>query len=138
LFLFSFYKIDGSIFSVSVNGAEYGVNKEISTKGNVYSFGVLLLEMITGSRPTDEKFSDGTDLHGFVERAFPEKIHDIVDPTMLQDEIDAAEVMKTCVIPLARIGLSCSVASPKERPEMGRVYTELLTVKQKLSYTNDN
>ncbi|CAL5039156.1 unnamed protein product [Urochloa decumbens] len=117
---------------------EYGMNKAISTKGDVYSFGVLLLEMITGSRPTDEKFSDGTDLHSFVERAFPEKIDEIVDPTILQDEIDAAEVVKNCIVPLVRIGLSCSMKLPKERPEMGRVHSEILTVKEKFSSMNDS
>ncbi|KAF8648364.1 hypothetical protein HU200_064950 [Digitaria exilis] len=114
---------------------EYGMKKKISTKGDVYSFGILLLEMITGRRPTDEKVCDGTNLHGFVERAFPEKIPEIANPTMLQDEIDAAEAMKNYVIPLVRIGLSCSMTSPKERPEMVRVYTEILTIKQKFSGT---
>lgn len=109
------------------------MNKEISTKGDVYSFGVLLLEIITGSRPTDERFSDGTNLHGFVERAFPEKIHEIVDPVMLQHEVNATETMKTCITPLVRIGLCCSMISPRERPGMGQVCTEILKIKQALS-----
>uniref|UniRef100_A0A0A9DC69 Protein kinase domain-containing protein n=1 Tax=Arundo donax TaxID=35708 RepID=A0A0A9DC69_ARUDO len=100
---------------VNVN-AEYGMSEEISTKGDVYSFGMLLLEMITGSSPTDEKFNDGTNLHGFVDRAFPEKIHEIIDPVMLQEEFDAGEVLQNCIVPLARIGLSCSMTLPKERP----------------------
>ncbi|PVH47599.1 hypothetical protein PAHAL_4G098900 [Panicum hallii] len=112
---------------------EYGMREVISTKGDVYSFGVLLLEMITGSSPIDQKFTDGTNLHSFVDRAFPKKTHEIIDPVMLQDEVDVTETMKSCIIPLVRIGLSCSMTSPRERPGMGQVCTEILKIKQTLS-----
>uniref|UniRef100_A0A0E0LD15 Receptor kinase-like protein Xa21 n=1 Tax=Oryza punctata TaxID=4537 RepID=A0A0E0LD15_ORYPU len=54
---------------------EYGMSTNISTKGDVYSFGILLLEIITGSSPTDEKFNGSTTLHDFVARAFPNNIY---------------------------------------------------------------
>ncbi|XBI11271.1 hypothetical protein VPH35_138362 [Triticum aestivum] len=108
---------------------EYGMSAEISTKGDVYSFGVLLLQMITGRSPTDKNFSDGASLHEFVRRAFPDNICDVVDQTMLEDDSNAQEVIKNCVIPLVRIGLSCSMTSPKERPDMGQVSTEILRIK---------
>ncbi|XP_066320037.1 probable LRR receptor-like serine/threonine-protein kinase At3g47570 [Miscanthus floridulus] len=61
---------------------EYGTNVEISTRGDVYSFGVLLLEMITGTRPTDEKLNNGTNLHEYINSAFPNNIHTILDPML--------------------------------------------------------
>ena len=44
---------------------------EISTAGDVYSYGVILLEMITGRRPTDDAFGGGLSLRGLVEAALP-------------------------------------------------------------------
>lgn len=108
---------------------EYGMNEEISTKGDVYSFGVLLLHMVTGRSPTDEKFYGGMTLHEMVDRAFPDSIYEVIDPEILQDDSNAADVMETCVIPLVRIALSCSMTSPKGRPEMGQVCKEILRIK---------
>ncbi|KAM3212261.1 hypothetical protein ACQJBY_065374 [Aegilops geniculata] len=113
---------------------EYGMSQQISTKGDVYSFGVLLLQLITGCSPTGENFSDGISLHEFVDRAFTKNIHEVVDPTMLQDDRNAADLMKNCVIPLIAIGLSCSTTLPKDRPDMGQVSTEILRIKHAASH----
>ncbi|KAL5200779.1 hypothetical protein ABZP36_021982 [Zizania latifolia] len=115
---------------------EYGVSEVISTKGDVYSFGVLLLEMITGASPTDERFNDGTSLRELVARAFPNNTYEIVDPTMLNGEINTTTVMQKCIIPLVRIGLYCSMASPTDRWEMGQVCAEILRIKHVSSSIN--
>ncbi|BAS98388.1 Os06g0585966 [Oryza sativa Japonica Group] len=105
---------------------------EWAKRDQVYSFGVLVSEMVMGISPIDEIFSDGTSLRDLVASNFPKDIFKVVDPTLLQDDIDATD-LQSCVIPLARIGLSCSMTSPKDRCEMGQVCTEILRIKDALS-----
>ena len=62
--------------------AEYGEGSVVSTAGDIYSLGILLLEMFTGRRPTEGTFRDSLDLHKFVEDALPNRTFEIADPTM--------------------------------------------------------
>ncbi|XP_056162589.1 probable LRR receptor-like serine/threonine-protein kinase At3g47570 [Syzygium oleosum] len=48
---------------------EYGMGSVVSREGDVYSYGVLLLEMFTGISPTDEIFKENLNLRNFVEEA---------------------------------------------------------------------
>lgn len=50
------------------------MGSSVSREGSVYSFGILVLEMFTGKRPTDVMFRDGTDLPKFVNNALPERL----------------------------------------------------------------
>ena len=52
--------------------AKYGMGNEVSTYGDVYSYDILLLEMFTGKKSTDNIFQDGFNLHDYVEATLPE------------------------------------------------------------------
>ena len=54
----------------------------------MYSYGVFLLEMFLGKRPTDEMFKDDLNLHNFVKMALPDLLVQIVDPTLLPREVE--------------------------------------------------
>ncbi|KAL4295414.1 hypothetical protein GQ457_12G031730 [Hibiscus cannabinus] len=66
---------------------EYGMGSELSTKGDVYSYDILLLEMFTGRRPTDERFKEGLSRHNFVKEALPDRVVEIIDPILLQESV---------------------------------------------------
>ncbi|XP_059462701.1 probable LRR receptor-like serine/threonine-protein kinase At3g47570 [Corylus avellana] len=71
---------------------EYGMGGEASAQGDVYSYGIFLLEMFTGKRPTDKMFKDGFNLHNFVKMASTEKLVQVVDPNLLTREVEDLEV----------------------------------------------
>ena len=66
---------------------EYAQTIHASTFGDVYSFGVLLLEMIIGKRPTEPIFEGGRNIINFVERNFPDQVLHIID-VHLQEECE--------------------------------------------------
>ncbi|KAA8528043.1 hypothetical protein F0562_035088 [Nyssa sinensis] len=46
---------------------EYGIGNEVSTYGDVYSYGIVLLEMVTGKRPTHSIFDGGCERVAFTQ-----------------------------------------------------------------------
>ncbi|CAL5206472.1 unnamed protein product [Lathyrus oleraceus] len=127
---------------------EYGVGCQVSAEGDVYSFGIFLLEILTGRKPTDEMFTNGMNLYSFVEVSLPDKVLDIVDSTLLPRELKQTTVsttrdqnlshlhpndLKKCLHELFHIGLACSVESPRKRINMKDVIRELDVIKIALS-----
>ena len=64
------------------------MGNEVSIEEDVYSFGVFLMEMFLGKKPTDEMFKDDLNLQNFVKKALPGWLVQIVDPTLLIREVE--------------------------------------------------
>ncbi|CAL4889276.1 unnamed protein product [Urochloa decumbens] len=130
--------------SIGYIAPEYGFGKKISREGDIYSYGIIILELLTGKRPTDEMFNAGLSLHKFVERALPHNIGEILDPNIIpnledddmSDSIEhgnhATVGMMTSIMRLVELGLSCSMETPKERPTMQDVYAQVIAIKEEL------
>nr|XP_043633348.1 putative receptor-like protein kinase At3g47110 [Erigeron canadensis] len=128
---------------------EYGFGGEMSKEGDIYSFGILLLEMITGKKPVDGIFEEGLNLHGYVKMALPDRLMGIIEPTLLsiveerdrgatinhEDEAKKWEMLEKNMILLARIGLACSLESPKERMSSSKIIQDLHHIQ---NFTSDN
>ncbi|XP_054823871.1 probable LRR receptor-like serine/threonine-protein kinase At3g47570 [Prosopis cineraria] len=123
---------------------EYGMGLDVSIQGDMYSFGILILEMLTKKRPTADICEDGHNLHKFVEIAFPDKLLEVVNPSILpresehrmqisegslEDLIQVQPNVVKCLCSLVRIGLACSVESPHERISAVEVVRELISIK---------
>ncbi|TVU21841.1 hypothetical protein EJB05_31510, partial [Eragrostis curvula] len=112
---------------------EYGEGSPVSTLGDVYSLGILLLEMFTGKSPTDDMFRGQLDLHKFAEDALPNRIWDIVDSTMWLDAgtYDNTTRTKTesCLASVIALGISCSKKQPKERTLVHNAAAEMHAIR---------
>ena len=64
---------------------------EVSSAGDVYSFGIVLLEIFIRKRPTDDMFKDGVNIARFVEMNLPDRIAQIVDPELLEEHDDVLQ-----------------------------------------------
>ncbi|KAL5734455.1 hypothetical protein ACOSP7_032316 [Xanthoceras sorbifolium] len=131
--------------SVGVKGTigyaapEYGLGNEVSTNGDVYSFGILLLEMVTRKKPTDVMFEGDFNLHSCARMALPDRAMDIVDPMLINEEMVATNhrmrqalnnSREECLISMLRIGVACTVESPQDRMNISRVVHELQSARK--------
>eukprot|EP01018_Ginkgo_biloba_P031231 Gb_01323 [translate_table: standard] len=69
--------------SIGYIALEYGLGERVSTKGDVYSYGILLLEMLTRKRPIDDMFVKGLDFRKWFSLSFPERVMEIVDRSLI-------------------------------------------------------
>ncbi|CAN8269749.1 unnamed protein product [Cochlearia groenlandica] len=86
----------------------------ISQKADVYSFGVLILELLTGKPPTHQQLNEeGLDMPRWVQSVMDQQ--SVFDPeiTRYQSEGSHENMMR-----LLKIGLSCTAQYPDYRPSM--------------------
>ncbi|CAK9176142.1 unnamed protein product [Ilex paraguariensis] len=94
---------------------EYIVRGQLTEKADVYSFGVLVLEIVCGKR-NNAFIEDSTSVLQTVWKLYKtDKLAESVDPC-LKDDFPAKEVCK-----VLQIGLLCTQASAALRPSMDEV-----------------
>ncbi|XP_062234048.1 putative leucine-rich repeat receptor-like serine/threonine-protein kinase At2g24130 [Phragmites australis] len=122
--------------SVGYIAPEYGLGGHPSTQGDVYSFGVMLLELITGKRPTDVIFHEGLTLHDWIKRHYPHDVGAIVARSWLTDAASAVadeRLMADIMVELIDLGLVCTQHSPTARPTMVEVCYQITLLKEDLA-----
>ena len=121
------------------------MGSKVAVEGDVYSFGILLLEIFTGKRPTDDYLIDVQNLNRFVKNALPQKVMDIVDQSFMEELGQEGEgsssktrvsrrigKIQECLVLILSIGVKCSEESPRERIKVNEALKQLQAIKSML------
>lgn len=107
--------------------AEYGYTVNITEKSDVYSYGVVLLEILSGRSAIEPQIGDGQHIVEWVKKKMGsfEPAVTILDSKLqsLPDQM-VQEMLQTL-----GIAMFCVNSSPTERPTMKEVVTLLMEVK---------
>ncbi|KAJ1276035.1 hypothetical protein BS78_05G183300 [Paspalum vaginatum] len=122
---------------------EYGAGNMLSNLGDIYSYGILVLETVTGTRPTDSRFTQGLSLREYVDLALQNRTMDAVDTRLsldLENELNAMgdssyKRKMDCLVSLLRLGMSCTQELPSSRMPTEGIVRELLAIKDSLLRT---
>ncbi|KAM7470453.1 hypothetical protein LguiA_008636 [Lonicera macranthoides] len=109
---------------VAYKSPEYLSSKKISKKSDVWSYGCLLLELLTG-RVSAHAASNGVDLGSWVHHAVREEWTAEIFDLEISVQRSAAHGM----LRLLQLAVRCCDKSPDKRPDMSEVVREVENVK---------
>ncbi|KAK1260273.1 Leucine-rich repeat receptor-like protein kinase PXL2 [Acorus gramineus] len=102
--------------SIGYIAPEYGYTMKVDQKSDIYSFGVVLMELLTGRKPVEEEFGECMDIVGWIR----EKVR---QNRAIEDALDAnvggrCQHVQEEMLMVLRIAILCTARSPKDRPSM--------------------
>ncbi|XP_059661324.1 leucine-rich repeat receptor-like serine/threonine-protein kinase At1g17230 [Cornus florida] len=109
---------------------EYAYTMKVTEKCDIYSFGVVLLELITGRSPV-QPLDQGGDLVTWVRRS----IHDVVPTSKIYDkrlDLSSKRTIEEMFLVL-KIAVFCTSTSPLNRPTMREVIAMLIDAREAVS-----
>ncbi|CAI8613971.1 unnamed protein product [Vicia faba] len=106
---------------------EYAYTMQVTAPGNVYSYGVVLLEILTSRQPVEEDFGEGVDLVKWVQSApvRGETPEQILDARLSTVSFGWRKEMLAAL----KVALLCTDGTPAKRPKMKNVIEMLREIK---------
>ncbi|XP_012830023.1 PREDICTED: probable LRR receptor-like serine/threonine-protein kinase At3g47570 [Erythranthe guttata] len=110
---------------------EYGLEGLVSTRCDVYSYGVMVMETFTRKRPSDDMFGGDLTLKNWVQMSLNnESSSEVIDANLFNTENEQGfEKIVQCVSSILELAFKCCVESSCDRINMKEALTELQKIK---------
>ncbi|XP_042408635.1 probable inactive receptor kinase At1g48480 [Zingiber officinale] len=96
----------------------------ISQKADVYSFGVLLMELLSGKAPAQALNDEGIDLPRWVQSIVPEEwATEVFDPELLR-----YQTLEEDMVQFLQLAVDCTAQHPDKRPSMTEVVARMKVI----------
>ncbi|KAI4317383.1 hypothetical protein L6164_025255 [Bauhinia variegata] len=113
---------------------EYAATGRVTTKVDVYAFGVVLMELITGRRALDDSMPDErSHLVSWFRRVLINKEN---IPKAIDQALDPDEETMESIYKVAELAGHCTAREPYQRPDMGHAVNVLVPLVEQWKPTN--
>ncbi|XP_054813353.1 receptor kinase-like protein Xa21 [Prosopis cineraria] len=108
---------------------KYGSSGVVSTKVDAYSYGIMLLEVFTRKRPTEDIFVSRLSLKSWVSESMPHAIIQVMDSNLSQGDEHHINNTLTSASSILDLALNCCINLPKAQSNMIDVVVSLNKIK---------
>ncbi|PIN19564.1 Non-specific serine/threonine protein kinase [Handroanthus impetiginosus] len=90
----------------------------------------MLMETFTRKRPTDDLFTAGFSLRGWIHDSYPHSLGHVIDATLLNSDEESFDTNVECISLIMKLALDCSSELPRERINMQDARSTLQKIKK--------
>ncbi|XWS08091.1 hypothetical protein CRYUN_Cryun41cG0049000 [Craigia yunnanensis] len=120
-----------TLATIGYMAPEYGSAGIISVKSDVYSYGILLMEIFKRKRSSDEIFAGKMSMRHWMKMSISNGIIGAADSNLMHKKDEYFVVKANCISSIMALALDCSTELPEDRIDMKDDVSILKNIKRK-------